>query len=400
MKYGSLCSGVESATLAWKDLGWEAQWFSQFDPDHDYSKGPDFPSAVLAHHYPDVPNLGDMTKIEERKEFNERAVDLIVAGTPCQSFSIAGLRDGLDDSRGNLSLKLCQILLRKQPRWFIWENVPGVFSSWSDEKRSVGDMGEDNRWHEEALQSSDFASIIGGFLECGYGVSWRVFDAQHFGVPQRRKRVFVVGHLGDWRPSTAVLFDSKSLSGRTKPSKSEGQEIAAFSESTFGTYSQTNKAGTLRSKGGTAGDGSENLICYGVQGQVIDRSPTSGPNGIGVSENKSGALTVNNRHAVAYARVGATLTTGFGDRGLAQEQIWNGNGAIVDGRIRRLTPLECERLMGYPDNYTKIPWNGKPASRCPDGLRYKACGNGKNPDIVKVIGERIEMVEKILKGLK
>ena len=189
MRYGSVCSGVEAATVAWEPLGWEPAWFCEFDK---------FPSAVLEHHYPDVPNLNDMTKILENEVFNDRSIDLLVGGTPCQSFSIAGLRKGLGDERGNLALQFCEILKRKKPRWFVWENVPGVLSS---------DGGR------------DFGNILGAMGECGYGFAYRVLDAQYFGVSQRRRRVFVVGYLGDWRPALAVLFEQESLQRNIAQSK-------------------------------------------------------------------------------------------------------------------------------------------------------------------------------------
>ena len=179
MRYLSVCSGIEAATVAWHDLGWKPVGFSEIEP---------FPSAVLAHHYPAVINFGDMTKY---KEWNIEHPDILVGGTPCQSFSVAGLRKGLDDPRGNLALTYCGILDHFRPTWFVWENVPGVLSS------SGG---------------RDFGSFLGAVAELGYGFAYRVLDAQFFGVAQRRRRVFVVGYLGDWRPPAAVLFERESLS--------------------------------------------------------------------------------------------------------------------------------------------------------------------------------------------
>ena len=174
MKYLSLCSGIEAATVAWHPLGWEAVAYSEIER---------FPSEVLAHHYPNTPNLGDMTKF---KEWNlESNVDVLVGGTPCQSFSVAGLRKGLDDPRGNLMLTYLAIAKQYRPNWLVWENVPGVLSS---------------------NGGRDFGSFLGGLAECGYGFAYRVLDAQFFGVAQRRRRVFVVGYLGDWRAAAAVLF--------------------------------------------------------------------------------------------------------------------------------------------------------------------------------------------------
>jgi DNA-cytosine methyltransferase len=194
IKYGSVCSGVEAATTAWHPLGWTPQWFSEIEK---------FPSAVLKHHYPAVPNHGDMTKF---KEWNDgRPIDVLVGGTPCQSFSVAGLRKGLDDPRGNLMLTYLAIAERYAPKWIVWENVPGVLSS--------------NR-------GRDFGTFLGALGQLGYGFAYRVLDAQYFGVAQRRKRVFVVGYLGDWRRAAAVLFERESLRGYPAPSRKTREEIA------------------------------------------------------------------------------------------------------------------------------------------------------------------------------
>ena len=192
MKYLSLCSGIEAATVAWHPLGWEAVAYSEIEK---------FPSQVLAHHYPQTPNLGDMTKFKEWSI--ESNVDLLVGGTPCQSFSVAGLRKGLDDPRGNLMLTYLAIAKQYRPNWLVWENVPGVLSS---------------------NGGRDFGSFLGGLAECGYGFAYRVLDAQYFGVAQRRRRVFVVGYLGDWRCAAAVLFERHSLSGHPAPSR-EKREV-------------------------------------------------------------------------------------------------------------------------------------------------------------------------------
>jgi DNA (cytosine-5)-methyltransferase 1 len=195
MKYLSLCSGIEAATVAWHPLGWEAVAYSEIEK---------FPSQVLAHHYPQTPNLGDMTKFKEWSI--ESNVDLLVGGTPCQSFSVAGLRKGLDDPRGNLMLTYLAIADKYRPRWLVWENVPGVLSS---------------------NGGQDFGVFLGALGELGYGFAYRVLDAQYFGVAQRRRRVFVVGYLGDWRLAAAVLFERHSLSGNPAPSRKKGEDIAA-----------------------------------------------------------------------------------------------------------------------------------------------------------------------------
>jgi len=182
-KYISLFAGIEAASVAWHPLGWEPQLFCEIEP---------FPSAVLAQRFPDVPNLGDITKVNW-DEWKDKDIDLIIGGSPCQSFSVAGKRLGLDDPRGNLAIEFCRIVDTVRPTWFILENVAGLLSS---------DGGR------------DFGALLALMGECGYGVSYRILDSQHFGVPQRRRRVFVVGHLGaDWRHSAAVLFEPNSLSG-------------------------------------------------------------------------------------------------------------------------------------------------------------------------------------------
>ena len=195
MRYLSVCSGIEAASVAWHPLGWEPVAFSEIEP---------FPCSVLEHRFPGVPNLGDMTKFEEWN-IEPGSIDVLVGGTPCQSFSIAGLRGGLEDGRGNLALTYCRILQKFKPRWFVWENVPGVLSS---------------------NGGRDFGSILGAMAELGYSFAWRVLDAQHFGVPQRRRRVFVVGHLGNWRRVAGVLFESGCVSGNHAKGKKQKQDVA------------------------------------------------------------------------------------------------------------------------------------------------------------------------------
>jgi len=216
MKYATVCSGIEAPSLAWHGLGWSPVWFSEIE---------NFPAAVLAHHYPTVPNLGDMTMLHENETYKNQSIDLLCGGTPCQSFSFAGLRKGLDDERGNLALHFIRILGEKRPTWFVWENVPGVLSS---------------------AGGRDFATILGGFTgrniaiprngwgnagivegtPDAYGIAWATLDAQYFGVPQRRRRIFVVGRLGDWHGPAAVLFDTACLSGHPAPCREAREGIA------------------------------------------------------------------------------------------------------------------------------------------------------------------------------
>lgn len=250
MKFGSVCSGIEAASVAWNPLGWRAEFVSEIDR---------FPCEVLEHHHGSVPNRGDMTKF---KEWPDATIDVLVGGTPCQSFSVAGLRKGLDDPRGNLMLTYLAIAARYRPEWLVWENVPGVLSS-----------GE----------GRDFGSLLGGLGELGYGFAYRILDAQYFGLAQRRQRVFVVGCLGGWRRAAAVLFERASLRGDSAPSRETGQSPAAsltsgshpgsnapgrrreddinlvpFSPSGFSGYAEG--GGTLRSNGGDLGGGSETLL--------------------------------------------------------------------------------------------------------------------------------------------
>ncbi len=192
MIYGSVCSGIEAVTVAWESLGFQPAWFAEIDP---------FCSALLAHRYPDVENLGDFTAIQDIRS----PIDILAGGTPCQSFSIAGRRGGLEDARGNLAIEFCRLAGRLRPRWIVWENVPGVLSS---------------------NGGRDFGSIIGALAELGYGCAWRVLDAQFLGVPQRRRRVFVVGHLGDWRRAAAVLLEREGLCRDTPARRKAREEIA------------------------------------------------------------------------------------------------------------------------------------------------------------------------------
>ena len=191
MRYGSVCSGIEAATVAWHPLGWTPVFFSEIAK---------FPSAVLAARWPGVPNVGDFTELHAPP-----SIDLLVGGTPCQDFSIAGLRAGLDGDRGNLTLEFLRLAQRARPRWVVWENVPGVLSS---------------------NGGRDFGAILGGLVELGYGFAYRVLDAQFFGVPQRRRRVFVVGHSGGWAAAAAVLFERAGLRWDSPPSRASGAEVA------------------------------------------------------------------------------------------------------------------------------------------------------------------------------
>ena len=392
MKYGSVCSGVEAATAAWHPLGWKPQWFSEIEK---------FPSAVLAHHYPDIPNLGDMTQFKEWPI--DRSIDLLVGGTPCQSFSVAGLRKGLDDPRGNLMLTYLAIAAQYQPKWLVWENVPGVLSS---------------------QRGRDFGTFLGALGQLGYGFAYRVLDAQYFGVAQRRRRVFVVGYLGDWRRAAAVLFERESLSGYSAPSREAGQK-AAPTVTQGAPFSRTGNqrveaeaivAQCLTTRTGSAYDPTTETLpvttgslCArtGQSVSVQDAAQShllpiafgaqnSANQGDSVSTEVTPTLDKSKTPAVAFQPAADCLTAAYATK-------WNGNASATNGSlfaaqssaVRRLTPIECERLQGFPDNFTQIPWRNKPAEDCPDGPRYKAMGNSMAVPVMRWIGERIQMVESL-----
>lgn len=453
INYGSVCSGVEAATLAWHGLGWRPQWFSQFDPEHNYKRGPDFPSQVLAHHYPDVPNIGDMTKIIQNQIFNDRNIRLLVGGTPCQSFSVAGLRNGLSDERGNLSLEFVRLLVAKQPDWFVWENVPGVLSSGKGNDFAsilsafTGRSVDPQKFGRAGIIEGDPESPDGA----GYSIAYRIFDSRYFGVPQRRRRIFVVGYRGaDWRPPVAVLFERESLRRDFTPSGNSWQRTAAeaagsigggrsyfdeqrdaeygtngiastlaarnakeasdlivtpYTPSGFADY--TEGVGTLKKDGGDIGGGSETLITttppsYGIPGNWIGRKPENGGNAIEPMHDVSPCLTKTDRHAVVINDASIFEPKSAMDENWAESTVKNALRAnasksshcvVQPPLVRRLTPLECERLQGFPDGYTFV--NG-----AADGNRYKVTGNSMTVNVMKYIGAQIDKVDRIIFDLK
>lgn len=491
MKYLSVCSGIEAATVAWHRLGYEPVGFSEIEP---------FPSAVLAHHYSHVSNFGDMTKFQEWP-LDAGAIDLLVGGTPCQSFSVAGLRQGLKDPRGNLMLTYLAIAARLRPRWVVWENVPGVLSS---------------------NGGRDFGSFLGGLGQLGYGFAYRVLDAQWCrthghpcAVPQRRRRVFVVGCLGNATAAAKVLFERESVQRHIKKSGTAREEIAADVEGRVGTGcwwdgestshtltkcgangaqrmpDKDNFGAVLQSIAGPLGNrgtrshteldghgayipvpytkakraqsdtddetwvegevnptlslfdcGDVRATTVAIQGNLIGRNK-GGPQGVGAStEGAMYTMTKADVHGVAVAfhptqdpissTDGSVHAMGCGSSGGcatqavafpldlrnsqrdpekhdAQNRQGLGVGSVGDPAptvdasfvhgvaqamtVRRLTPRECERLQGFPDDYTLIPWRKKAASDCPDGPRYKALGNSMAVNCMEWIGERIAAVE-------
>ncbi|KHO35619.1 hypothetical protein PI91_16890 [Enterobacter sp. FB] len=323
MKYGSVCSGIEAASKAWEPLGWKPAWFSEIEP---------FPSAVLAHHWPEVTNLGDMTKIADAvRTGGVEAPDVLVGGTPCQAFSIAGLREGLSDDRGQLTLSYVELANaidakrreRGEPEAIIvWENVPGVLSS------------KDNAFGcflaGLAGESSELQPAGGKWTHAGCVsgpervIAWRVLDAQFFGVAQRRRRVFVVASARKGFDPAAVLFEQDVGGGST----------------------EANNVG-----------------------------------GKGCSSTVDNCTLYRFRRTDSYIDDGVSSTLSARDYKDRRELV-----VMADNRVRTLTPLEYERLQGFPDGHTLIPYEGKPADDAP---RYKAIGNSMAVPVMRWIGERI-----------
>jgi len=411
MLYGSVCSGIEAASVAWEPLGWQPAWFAEIDP---------FCNAVLAHHYPAVPNLGDFTQIGA----HDGPIDLLVGGCPCQSFSVAGRRAGLADPRGNLTLAYLALTDRLRPRWLVYENVPGLLSD--DHGRTFG-------------------TILGILGNLGYGFAYRVLDAQYFGVPQRRRRIFLVGYRGDWRPPAAVLFNRHSLSGYPAPCRETGQDVTprlrggAEGGRSHGTLNGSDQmsmvAACLNSSQQRLDATVETLIM--IKGASIGRKPTAGPQWGEISfTEQSYTLNTTEVHAIAFAQnqrgevtcndTANSLKVGGGKPGQGYPAIAftertrqqgrtvetlnecayalcnPGSGGRAQSRqimaqmqVRRLTPKECERLQGLPDDWTRIPYRGKPAERCSDTPRYRAIGNSMAVPVMRWIGERIKTVEHL-----
>ena len=505
MKFGSVCSGIEAASVAWNKLGWSASWLAEIEP---------FPSAVLAHHYPDVPNLGDMTLLPAKILSKEiEAPDIFCGGTPCQAFSIAGNRESLDDARGNLSLTFCEIAnaidsVRDVPAIIFWENVPGVLSTKDNAFGCflAGLAGEDGELKPSGKKWTNAGCVFGPKR----AVAWRVLDAQYFGLAQRRKRIFVVASArNDFNPAE-VLFEFDGLRRDTAPGRNSRETTAANAQSGIGTYNKqrigeystedvastcaardykdatdlvvnTIPLNTMTMLGRPSDDlkprmGSgigletdpsptitkthSHAVAYGIAENIINRQDHNGGNGIGSQKELQYTLNATGVHGIAtMSDVAGTLDASYykgqgsrqgGERefvaqSFAQNQLGevrvgdvfntlntnsnasgrntpmlmthafkmrsgcDGGGKGYLGQdekaftisthqdqqifqqmaVRRLTPTECERLQGFPDGYTQIPWRKKPAEDCPDGPRYKALGNSWAVPVVAWIGERI-----------
>ena len=564
MNYGSVCSGIEAASVAWHPLGWKPAWFAEIEP---------FPSAVLAHHWPEVPNLGDFTAIRHSIAAGElEAPDVLVGGTPCQAFSVAGLRQSLDDKRGQLTLEFVRLadaidsarsFRGQRPVTVVWENVPGVLNTPDNAFGCflAGLVGEDDPLEPPGGRWTNAGYVRGPQR----AAAWRLLDAQYFGVAQRRRRVFVVASAGDLRPEQ-VLFEFDGVRRDTPPSRQQGQGTATDASEGFGTgshwdggphpslnqsnniggvgmsnqeifsqrgaylaphpvapcltsggrgvertgetrgqdpvvatFQQSSMAGkgtigwdesgiakpcktqsdgqmivqgfqgdiarTLQARHDSSPCADRGMDVVAIQGTMVGRADHSGPQGKGYDE--SGVqftLTKTDVHAIAfepgvagrlgghcYYEVSGTLRKDAGDNQMAvafsskdhgsdasmdlsptmrsmghSESHANGGGqlavafqskqsasaqapsfdsisptldvakaggmaALVGMQVRRLTPTECERLQGFPDGHTLIPWRGRPAEDCPDGPRYKALGNSMAVPVMRWIGERVAL---------
>jgi DNA (cytosine-5)-methyltransferase 1 len=511
VKYLSLFSGIEAATQAWHPLGWEPVAFSEIE---------NFPNAVLEHHYPDVPNLGDVTKITENKIKKLGQIDLVVFGSPCQDLSVAGKRKGLDGERSGLFTNAIKIIkwARKHNgcRYALWENVPGAFSS-----NGGKDFGEvikllsGSEFRQEKYQTAGVVIGKEGLVE------WRTLDAQHFGVPQRRRRIFALADFGNWESRGPVLFERESVFGDFATSGEARKETptdarGCFDQQRTGVYGDGNVASTVSARDykdatdlvveqpnlsaplsardykgpGTDGINEEttnNMVVYDTVGALCARDYKGVGNQFGDPQN---TLSSSHHHAVAFssnmsmpdARTDGktpTLKVGSGgtgnppavaysvmpmnsgkdykaretdvaqpimaggpvggnqggdyivdqpqtavayaldsdasnsmkssnpDSGCREVDVsrcldtttpdpsknQGGNAIVSTMQVRRLTPKECERLQGFPDDYTKIPYRKKDADDCPDGPRYKALGNSMAVPVMRWIGERINQAD-------
>ncbi|EOY5692492.1 DNA cytosine methyltransferase [Salmonella enterica subsp. enterica] len=378
IRYGSVCSGIEAASVAWESLGWKPAWFSEIDR---------FPSAVLNHHWPEVDNLGDMRLIPQKVlDGDIEAPPVFVGGTPCQGFSVAGLGLGMDDERSQLTLHFVKIAnaidekrqeRNERPSIIVWENVPGVLS---DRKTNgfgnlLAGLAGENAALKPAGGKWTNAGYIIGPKRC---IAWRVLDAQYFRVAQRRRRVFVVAGPRDGFDPGAVLFELGSMCRHSPPLRTPGKGPTGNSQT--GTNANGKAVGshwddpcnphpTLNQ--------SNNIGGIGLSNQELFAQRDSGI--VGVYRMAAfGQYADDETASTCKARDFKDATD------LAVER-----SAMHRMLVRRLTPVECERLQGFPDLFTRIPWRGKLAENCPDGHRYKALGNSMAVPVMKWLGEQI-----------
>lgn len=510
LQYGSVCSGIEAISLAWEPLGLQPAWFAEIEP---------FPCALLSHRYPHVPNLGDMTGIARQvRAGTVPAPDVLVGGTPCQSFSTAGARQGLADPRGVLTLAYVELANaidqtrrkdRRPPATLVWENVPGVLSDRGNAfGHFLGALAGESHPLEPPGQKWAYAGCVSGPRR---RIAWRVLDAQHFGLAQRRRRVFLVasgrndldptevlferaGVLRDpaagfapWQDAASAVGPGSTAAGGFEALKPPSAQVTM----TFGfgggnTAGPINVAACLTSKVGSKGDfEADTLVVQSVTGSLSHALGTAN-NGKGCSEDGTGrgvpiiAFTAQGcgadaslawaptlragGHRTSHANAGVVPVIAFAENSRSELRLESGHGQLAgtlstgggkpgqglpvvlsvtlrgrvegltaelgsavspalrassgggdkghvlaagfethfrydgsdpipgDGprwRVRRLMPVECERLQGMPDHYTQVPYRGKPAADAP---RYKAIGNSMAVPCVAWIGTRLLLV--------
>lgn len=428
MRFLSLFSGIEAASAAWLPLGWECVAVSEIEP---------IPCRLLAHHYPETPNLGDITKINQAQIETLGHIDLVVGGFPCQDLSVAGLRKGFNNvdgsaTRSGLFYTALRIARWTNARWILLENVPGIYSS-SNGRDFAAMVGE--------ILDTEFAVPKNGWQKSGVACSatglleWRTLDAQYFGVPQRRRRMFALADFGNWQSRAPILFEQHSLQGHTAPRREKGQDVTP--QATRGTCSGKPTFGTLMANCGTkqwlgnqealSGD----YHVFALAGNTIGRQPENGGNGNGYdASGVSYTLTKTDQHAVAFGHqnsssqgmavdtISPTLDKsktpavahtfkirggcegggkgylGQDDKAFTLSTMQDQHLMDTKMQVRRLTPMECERLQGFPINYTNIGTAEKPT---PDSPRYKALGNSFAVPVVAWIGQRIELVSNLQK---
>lgn len=465
MKGGTLFSGIDAPEVSAPEIDW--RWRAEIDR---------FANAVSEHHRPGVPNLGDVGRVRADEV---EPVDLVVFGSPCQSFSVAGKRLGLDDPRGNLALVALALVAQLRPRWVVFENVPGLLSNWSGDEGSDLEPGQSR----EIVESSDFAAFLGTVQECGYLGGWRVLDAQYSGLAQRRDRVFAVFHLGDWRPAAEVLFEPESLSGHPPPSREAGKGTTAAASTGFGGGRRSGPvdvsaaltahgrrqdfevetfiAHSLRAQSQLSHrEDQDTLIAHALRADGFDASEDGTGRGtplVPVAFDTTQITSKANRcnpkagdpchplaagahapaiafsckdhgadagdvspalramgHDGSHANAGGQVAVAFTERGRDQGRTLEtqhelaycltnpGSGGRTHSRqlldtamrVRRLTPRECERLQGFPDDYTLVPYRSKPAA---DGPRYKTLGNSMAVPVIGWILRRLQMVDASLR---
>jgi DNA (cytosine-5)-methyltransferase 1 len=430
MKYLSICSGIEAASVAFEPLGWRPLAFSEIEA---------FPRAVLKHHYPDTPCHGDFTLLKDEPWIVD--ADMLCGGTPCQAFSVAGNRQSLADDRGNLTLQFVLLAdaidhLRstagREPAWILWENVPGVLSTNDNAFGAfLGGLVGRTAPIPEPADGWTGAGVVDGPTRCA---AWRILDAQHFGLAQRRKRVFVLarGGAGRWAVADALLPIIQGSKWHSAPSRGEGEGVAGTLKACANSGGWSNSADhaaagymipatahTLRGEGFDAsedgtGRGIPLVMATGqasaMSAPTIDMAPTlscnheapilmrmregkeGGGKGPLVSEDQSLTLATANDQVLAapFRETADCITSAYGTK-------WNGNASADNGslfakhgmQVRRLTPVECARLQGFQDDYLDITYRGKPAA---DGNKYKALGNSWAVPVVRWIGERIKAI--------